>query len=90
MEGSEELNPRLENSDWYVLCSFLHCNSFTDLRNKLFFGPDVVFVIVSFFRFDSLEYVNVMERPTNCLVFVVFNMSCELGAVNVKAVKNLA
>ena len=31
MEGSEELNPRLENSDWSVLCSFLHCNSFTDL-----------------------------------------------------------
>ena len=31
MEGSEELNPRLENSDWYVLCSLVHCNSFTDL-----------------------------------------------------------
>ena len=49
MEGGEELNPRLENSDWYVLCYLLHCNSFTDLRNKLLFGPDVVFVIVSFF-----------------------------------------
>ena len=31
MEGSEELNPRLENSDWYVLCSLFHCNSFTGL-----------------------------------------------------------
>ena len=49
MEGGEELNPRLENSDWYVLCYLLHCNSSTDLRNKLLFGPDVVFVIVSFF-----------------------------------------
>ena len=48
MEGSEELNPRLENSDWYVLCCLFHCNSFTDVRNKLLFGPDVVFVIVSF------------------------------------------
>ena len=48
MEGSEELNPRLENSDWYVLCCLLHCNSFTNVRNKLLFGPDVVFVIVSF------------------------------------------
>ena len=48
MEGSEELNPRLENSDWYVLCCLLHCNSFTDVRNKLLFGPDVVFVIVTF------------------------------------------
>ena len=66
MEGSEELNPRLENSDWYVLCCLLHCNSFTDVRNKLLFGPDVVFVIVSFlffFRFESLEYVNIsLER----------------------------
>ena len=31
-----------------------------------------------------------IERPTNCLVFVVFNMSWDLGAVNVKAVRNLA
>ena len=51
MEGGEELNPRLENSDWYVLCYLLHCNSFTDLRNKLLFDPGVVFVIVSFFFF---------------------------------------
>ena len=58
-----------------VLFSFLHCHSFTDLRNKLLFGPDVV---------------NIIERPTNCLGFVVFNMSCELGAVNMKAVKNVA
>ena len=55
MEGSEELNPRLENSDWYVLCSLLHCNSFTDLRNKLLFGPDVVFIIVSFSFFFVLR-----------------------------------
>ena len=63
MEGSEELNPRLENSAWYVLCCLLHCNSFTDVRNKLLFGPDVVFVFVPFlfvfFRFESLEYVNI-------------------------------
>ena len=52
MEGSEELNPRLENSDWYVLCCLLHCNSFTDVRNKLLFGPDVMFVIVSFLFFS--------------------------------------
>ena len=58
-----------------VLFSFLHCHSFTDLWNELLFGPDVV---------------NIIERPTNCLGFVVFNMSCELGAVNVKAVKNVA
>ena len=66
MEGGEELNPRPENSDWYVLCYLLHCNSFTDLRNKLLFDPDVVFVIVSFFfRFESLEYVVIIERPIN-------------------------
>ena len=46
-----EFSSRLENSDWYVLCYLLYCNSFTDLRNKLLFGPDVVFVIVSFFSF---------------------------------------
>ena len=51
MEGGEELNPRLENSDWYVLCYLLHCNSFTDLRNKLLFGPDVVFRNCFFFFF---------------------------------------
>ena len=93
MEGSEELNPRLKNSDLYVLCSLLHCNSFTNLRNKLLFGPDVVFIIVSFsffFRFESLEYVNIIKRPTNCLVFVFFNMSSELRAVDMKAVQNLA
>ena len=57
----------------------------------MLFGPGVEFVIVSFFfRFESLEYVNIIERPTNCLVFVVFNMSCELGAVNVKVVENVA
>ena len=66
MEGGEELNPRPENSDWYVLCYLLHCNSFTDLRNKLLFDPGVVFVIVSFFfRFESLEYVVIIERPIN-------------------------
>ena len=66
MEGGEELNPRMENSDWYVLYYLLHCNSFTDLRNKLLFGPDVVFVTASFFfRFESLEYVVIIERPIN-------------------------
>ena len=58
MEGSEELNPRLENSDWYVLCCLLHCNSFTDVRNKLLFGPDVVFVIVSFLLFFVLRVLS--------------------------------
>ena len=58
MEGSEELNPRLENSDWYVLCCLLHCNSFTDVRNKLLFGPDVVFVIVSFLFFFVLRVLS--------------------------------
>ena len=83
MEGSEELNPRLKNSDWYVLCSLLHCNSFTDLRNKLLFGPDVVFIIVSFSFFFSFwepwvhKHYQAADKLLSVRIFqYVFRITC--------------